>query len=460
MSIFETELPSVYLDALIEDAFASVTDETPVLINRDPAANDTSVRAETDISVDIATLGAAGTIDLSATQLYVNGVLAFSAGTFQAGFTGSYSNPQADVLRVVVNPDVDFGSEELVTVRVVSQAVGAGQVLDTSYVFTTADTLPPIVTSAVARDLQRVRVTFNDAVNQGVSSLAGSALNPTNWVLDRLGDYLDPIVSANVVAVEAVTTTSVDLLTDIPLTPGGYYRITVSDVEDVDGNAISVANTAFFYGWAPPVPEGRDFDLYTKLPLMNRQEDTTQDLYRFIACLKELTGLLLYDVDRFTDILDPDLAPEEVVDIMLLDLGNPFEFDLALADKRRLVQILVSMYQAKGTAAGIIAVIRFFMGLEVTIDAFNLSGNTWVLGDSELGEGSLLGTSDPYLIYSFTVTVQQTLTTAQRSQLRSIVEYMKPAHTHFIQLIEPEIPLVIDHLELGYSELGENWELH
>jgi len=37
---------------------------------------------------------------------------------------------------------------------------------------------------------------------------------------------------------------------------------------------------------------------------------------------------------------------------------------------------------------------------------------------------------------------------------------MKPAHTHLARLVEPAIPEVIDHVELGLSELGETWELH
>jgi len=37
---------------------------------------------------------------------------------------------------------------------------------------------------------------------------------------------------------------------------------------------------------------------------------------------------------------------------------------------------------------------------------------------------------------------------------------MKPAHTHFARLVGPVIPAMIDHLELGLSQLGETWELH
>ena len=52
------------------------------------------------------------------------------------------------------------------------------------------------------------------------------------------------------------------------------------------------------------------------------------------------------------------------------------------------------------------------------------------------------------------------LTDTQRSQIRAIVDYLKPAHTHFVELIEPGPPPSYDHWELGISELGVTSLLH
>jgi hypothetical protein len=41
-------------------------------------------------------------------------------------------------------------------------------------------------------------------------------------------------------------------------------------------------------------------------------------------------------------------------------------------------------------------------------------------------------------------------------QLRAIVDYLRPAQTHFVDLIEPSAPAPIDHWELGMSGLGDN----
>ena len=70
---------------------------------------------------------------------------------------------------------------------------------------------------------------------------------------------------------------------------------------------------------------------------------------RFIACMQEVTDLLLSDVDRFTDVFDLERAPAPFLDLILADLGNPFPFDLDELGKRKLAASLVRMYRQKGT---------------------------------------------------------------------------------------------------------------
>ena len=172
-------------------------------------------------------------------------------------------------------------------------------------------------------------------------------------------------------------------------------------------------------------------------------------------------------IDRWTNIIDPDVCSEAFLDAILVDLGNPFEFgDLTVTEKRRLVRILVQIYKAKGTGQGVIDVIRFFLGIEVEIDVFNGSG--WELttddvdpsiGDelSQQGEDApdpaVLGPGDQALLYTFVVVSPQNLTDDERDRMMEIVEYMKPAHTHH-RISEPSSTEEIDHVELGLSELG------
>lgn len=450
----ELELPAVYLDPVLLDP----TPARPALLNRDPEPNDVAVPISSAVCLDVTDVGADG-IDLAATRVFLGEELAFEAGTFMPGFGGALSaisTPQPDTLRIVVHPLSPFASLQQVTVRVVSQTVGGGFSLDQSWTFQCEDLTAPKLVGAQARELRRIRVSFDEPVKQLDPAAADDALNPERYTLSRTSV---PAVDVQAVKVESVSASSVDVLTDVALTPGASYRLTVEGILDVPGNAVAAPdNVADFTAFTPARPARRRLDLYQLLPAMNRREDETGDLRRFLLCLQEVTDLLLADIDRFTDILDPDVAPERFADLMLVDLGNPFPFDLSLVDKRRLLNVLVGMFREKGTAVGIKNAIRFFLGLEVIVGEY--TGEALILGESLLGEDWVLGPSGDFSPYAFELVVPRALTAEERRRIRSIVDYMKPAHTHLVRITEPEIPEVLDHLELGLSELGETWVLH
>ncbi len=198
---------------------------------------------------------------------------------------------------------------------------------------------------------------------------------------------------------------------------------------------MSISTT--FTGFDPPKPSRRSFDVYRMFPQINRDEDATRDLLRLANILNEVIELLLFDIDQFADIIDIDRAPEQFVEVILEHLGNPFAFDLDLNRQRKLALVLVPIYKLKGTEPGICNALRFFLALECEIDEYNDSpDDTWVLGDSELGVGSILGLEDSRARYSFDVIVDRSLATAELSVLEQIVDYMKPPHTHHIKTVE------------------------
>jgi phage tail-like protein len=341
-------------------------------------------------------------------------------------------------------------------VQVSTRTTGGAFALSTAWAFDCQDLTAPKVVGAQARELRRVRVSFDERVKQEAGTDAGDALFPASYTLAPLSA---PAVQPTVIGVEGVTTSSVDLLTDIELTPGATYLVEVSGVVDAFGNGVAVPdNTASFTGFIPPRPQGRSFDLYSLLPELNRREDDTGDLRRFLACLQEVTDLELADIDGFTDLFDPDLAPEWALDLMLGELGSPFAFDLSVVDKRRLIGVLVAIYREKGTAIGITNAIRFFLRLEIVVTTY--TGEALILGESLLGEDWVLGPSNSFAAYAIEVVAPRTLDDEEEKRLRQIVDYMKPAHTHFVRLVEPVPPEIIDHLELGLSELGDTWVLH
>jgi phage tail-like protein len=179
--------------------------------------------------------------------------------------------------------------------------------------------------------------------------------------------------------------------------------------------------------------------------------------------MQEVTDLMLYGVDRFVDIFDPDIAPEVFVDAMLADLGNPFPFVLDLVKKRQLVKLLVPLYKQKGTRPGILAAIRFFVELDLTITTY--TGTDMRLGLSRLGEDWILGPGNSFSLYAFTIVSPVALSAEERTMITFIANYMRVAHEHLVRIVEPTEPVAPDDpLVLGSSQLGGTngleWLLH
>lgn len=463
--IAELELPLVSLDEIIFDTLAADL----VLINRLPAPGETDVPADVLIQFDIVdTSGSAP--NTAVTQVYVTvgagpEVLAYDggAGGFQVGWAGPESvvgTPYPEARTFFIDTTLGpFPSLEVITIRVVTANLAATAVLDESYTFTIEDLTAPILTGAVSNDKTTVRVIFDETVKMADATATDDALNPANYLIERLNVYPQPAVNVNVGLVTMISSQEVELELDIEISPDQPYRVTVSGVEDVFGNAIVAPfNMQDFIGFRPARPPTRRFNYFEMLPDVNRDEDITQELEAFALSIQDVIDLLLCLIDTWTDILDVDKAPEAYLDAMLCDLGNPFDFDLTENDKRRLIRILVDIYKQKGTAIGIQNVIRFFLGLEVVINSFGSEG--WTIGVDELGETTILGPGSQFNLYAFEILVPVTITAEQESRIRELAEYMKPAHTHLVRIVSPTTPAVIMHLELGLSLLGETWILH
>jgi phage tail-like protein len=456
----DVPLPGWMVDAVLFDLDV----HSPLPINRDPEPDDIDVPVATMIELDV---GDPTGVGLSSLQVYVNDVLACDTGAFSVGFDGassSYTVISPKLCRIVVDPTTAFNPQTVVTVRVVGALAGAGETLDTVYTFTTVDTIAPRVAKATAVARKTVRIEFNESVRMVDSTSIDDALNPLNWSFALQSTTLDdglPAVPILVGEITAYASNAIEITTDIDITPGAIYQVTAANVEDIAGNAVAPPNhTALFAGYEVPQPAGRSFELIDMLPAMNVEEDVTEDLHKFIACLQEPTNLIIDEIDAWLTVIDPDTAPEAFVDAMLRDLGNPFDFELTLTDKRRLVRVLVPMYRQKGTQPGIINAIRFFVGVEVTISRPAFEG-VWLIGFDELGVDTVLGTSDAYPRFSFNVVSPITLTVEQRVRVARIANYMRGGREHLLAILEPTPPPAVpDHLELGLSELGSQWILH
>lgn len=440
------ELPALYVDNVV--ALQAAT--RPMLVNRDPGPNEIGVPVHWPVALELIDVGNFG-LNRSATRIWIKGELAFDGNNIPEILT-SFAGPQsqinetADTLRIVLDPVNPFTSQEVVEVHVITATMD-GEELDDHYSFTVEDLTAPRLVAAQAISAKSIRIEFDEDIIVG--DINGFTVSP----LDH------PAVTPN--SREAIAENALVTLTfDTEMSPGKRYLLQISDVTDVHDNPILPPfDSVIFTGFVPAKPIGRKFDLWSMLPVWNRREDVTGDLWRFIACLQEIGDLLLGDVDRFPDIFDLERAPESFLDLILLDLGNPFPFELDELGKRRLASVLVEMYRQKGTAVGIENAIRFFLGIDITaISPFAIT--TLILGESELGVDWELGPSDRFARYAFNVEVDIPLSDSKRRQLRAIVEYMKPAHTHFVDLLEPSAPIDYAHWELGVSELGLSTDLH
>jgi phage tail-like protein len=469
------ELPLFIVDEIVLDDLGLGTGVDYIeVIDRFPEPNETNVLNDVLISFNAAcSAGSPVTIGKTVIQIRVtsaNGtvgpwVTAYAAGSFQPGFNGpdsAVTSLDSSTTRFVIDSTLDYDSESKIDVQFITESATVNQKIF-DWFFTIEDLTAPQLLSATPRSDKVVRLVFNEDVEQGSVSTSDSALNPSNYIFTRSSETL-PSVNIEANSVEVVTSYEIDITLDIEMTPGAIYDVVVENVEDIYDNVIQAPyNTAQFTGFIPNISENRNFNLYYMLSRKNRDEDNG-DLLKFISCLQEVTNLILVKIDEWTDIIDPDKASESFLDAMLQDLGNPFAFDLTLNEKRKLIRILVEIYKQKGTEPGIINVIRFFLGIEVEINSLNDEG--WDLGVDELGDAvvegtAILGSGTSYNIYSFEIVSPVALTEEQREQITDIANYMKPAHTHLINIIEPEIPVIVDHIELGLSILGDGeWWLH
>lgn len=297
-----------------------------------------------------------------------------------------------------------------------------------------------------------------------------SVLTPENyWLTVDESDCRTRRKPAFVPAVESVNLgegESVVLTLSQAQTPGAKYSLHVKDVRDVFGNEIEPnPSLVEFVGFSPVVDSRRNLRLYDFFPEYIRQQDANREFQFETVCavFQEVLDQLFTDLDDYLVARNPATASMVVVDHLLEMYGNQFEFlGLSESKRRTLLELLVDFHKLRGTEAGIAAVLRFVFGF-VTLDFIYYWGHGWLLGvpgRTNLGLTTILNTGILARRFSFSIAVDRVLSEEERTQVRQIVERMKTAHTHFIEIEEPVSPFVPDHWQLPWSELGVNTILH
>jgi len=479
--------PAILLDVIFPIRLDEDKDHV-LAINRSPEPDETDIPREGPVRLQIASLGNAD-VDIENTLVYINSVLAFDGSSFsvdrnlcfQSGWNrdgwswvgaadeiGIQSSDPDMLYEIAIYPDEDFESEEEISVRVVSQTVHSSATMDETYSFTIEDYSAPEILLLTPVDEFTLDVEFNEPVRMEGDGDLSDALTLGNYSIERQNEDPFPAVHLEVVAVEAVDDSTVRLTFQWESTPVQIYELTVENVEDIKGNAIDPDNnTATWSGYEWPVPEGREFSIYyNMLPGIARQLDENLDLRRLTACFEEILYLLLWWIDKFTWQVDIDRATESQLDELLLDMGNPFNFEMDVNQKRKLLRVLWEIYQSKGIDRAMENVIYLFLGLEVRVRAFvdflDEEGQNymWRLGHSRLGTDTALWPTSEWSQLAFNVYSDVILTDDQRGKIEQIIEIMRPAESHFAFLIEPDTIPETDHWQLGRSRLGVETFLH
>jgi phage tail-like protein len=446
-------------------------------------------------------------------------------------FVDTSGGTNYDECRLVLVRDTAFASLSSIALTVTA-ADDNSNTLSTSYAFTIEDLTQPEILSVMTYGLTKLRVKFNEAMEQGTNVLGdslfirdisgGIEISPPTIIASRniftsddAGQFLciagaenelnngiftiSSVDSATIVTLDSTTLIAEDLPLDastvtispyrvagVPdtnlvnpyfepivtaataITPDeieltfhtditqnrNYTFVTKLVIEDLNDNVLDSGSTPFaFTTETLNIPQRRidaNFNMLDMFPDANFDDDYTRDLERFLMCFDEVLQLLLVSIDTFPDIIDYNLVNPANLNALLADLGAPFTFTSSLdeAAKRRLASTLITAYKKKGVEVGMESFINSVLEIEVDIRAYNTWSGLWVLGTSGLGpydastnpNATILGPGASFLLYSFEVEVlspERALTTEERRRLTEIIDWMKPAHTHFVRLIEP-----------------------
>jgi phage tail-like protein len=253
-------------------------------------------------------------------------------------------------------------------------------------------------------------------------------------------ELLFPAFTPCIVAAEMIDAQTVKLTLEQELTPKHAYRIVATNVNDAAFIPNTTHGTSYVFTTEPlPFVVNRNFRLWENfIPAINKRQDTSGDNQRFVRCFDEVTQLLLNDIDNLQFLQDVDLMPEAALDVALANLANPYTFVTNTLTKRKTIASLVKEYKDGGVDRGITDAVKFFLGLDVTIESFNLLDG-WILGVSSLDVDAILGTSESFLRYSFEIVSNTVLTQQQQTIITEIANIIKPGHTHFIRFVMPTI---------------------
>lgn len=191
----------------------------------------------------------------------------------------------------------------------------------------------------------------------------------------------------------------------------------------------------------------------------------TVDLEKIFDAFDIIFRQIWNESEEFQTLWNAEEIDVNLLDAYLLSKGWRIAVDfpgvlLTETEKRKLGALAVAVYRQKGTKVGIVNLIRLLLGIEsAVLNEYNV--DVWILGESELGVDTNLffdEASQEFALYSFDIKLVDPVTPEEILKIRAIANYMKPAHTHLINVVQP-VPPVTPWI-LGESELGVETDLN
>lgn len=290
----------------------------------------------------------------------------------------------------------------------------------------------------------------------------GGALDGPGEAVELVATYAEEdeetAAESNIGGTDYIVSTKVWVHTDFQHTARAGYHVLVENVRGGPaGPALpDDADEADWTGYTPSQVSRASLRIIETLPgILRRMDDEgTGDLAGFFTAVQEVFERVLEDVDAFFyDLCEIDRARPEFLDAILYDLGNPFFglLDLTTNEKRKLISLLVDMYREKGTCEGIVNAVLVFTGLQLSgcsnawVDTWRLHGGSYPTttqprgGPYKLDLNARLGPGGGSERWSFWLLhpTPGSITAAQLAIIAAIVDYMKPAASHYLGVRAP-----------------------
>lgn len=264
------------------------------------------------------------------------------------------------------------------------------------------------------------------------------------------------MIGVSRVAVGGETT----LVLPFTFTPGmELLRVTVNG----EPRAFSETNTTTI-GFASALAAGDRVEvrsagipsLHDSIPQDWRTSDTDGVLAGFVEVLDSALTEIVHDLRSFPRVRDWMACDTKYLPHLAASLGWDLDTPavsplLPATTERKIVGLIVPLYKRKGTRAGMVAILRLFLGLECTV--FAARSDAWLLGVHRLGFGTILAPdfeTAPGESLSLHVQFPQQLLATERTLALQLLELMKPAKARL--LIEE--PTLAVGWRLGASRLG------